>query len=74
MLDKQKVVHDLALVYAQEKYREYLMSTPKEKRPYPSEVSQLAKFYETGAACLANQTVEILNAYLDDEGNPIIPD
>lgn len=74
MLDKQKVVHDLALVYAQEKYREYLMSTPKEKRSYPPEVSHLAKIYKAGVACLVNQVDDILSAYLDTGGNQIIPD
>lgn len=72
MLDKHQIVHDLALVYAQEHYREFLRHTPEAKRVFPADASKLAKLYERGVVCLANQADALLAAYLDDDGRPIL--
>lgn len=74
MLDKQQIVHDLALVYAQEHYQEFLRCTPESKRVFPTDASKLAELYERGVVCLINHADDLLKAYEDDNGQPIIAD
>lgn len=74
MLDKYQIVHDLALVYAQEHYREFLHRTPEEKRKFLDDANKLADLYEQGVLFIANHADKILKAYQDDGGHPILGD
>jgi len=74
MTDKEKIVHDLALIHAQEKYREFLQNTPPKDRQFPAGVHQVAMFYKQGVLCIAPKIDEIMKAYLDDDKNPFIHD
>jgi len=72
MTGKEKIVHDLALIYAQEKFHEHYQLLPQDKRNFPNGISQISDFYRQGVMMLANNIDEIMQAYLDDDGNPII--
>ena len=72
MTDKEKIVHDLALIYAQEKYHEFFRSAPQKAQQFPTGVSKLADFYHQGVVCIAPQIDEIMKAYLDADGRPLI--
>lgn len=72
MPNKHQIVHDLALVYAQEHYHEFLRHTPEANRVFPTDASKLADLYERGVLCLVNQADALLAAYLDDDGRPIL--
>lgn len=74
MLDKYQIVHDLALVYAQEQYREFIRNTPESKRLFPTDASKLASLYESGVVCFVNRLDNLTAAYLDDDGNSAIGD
>lgn len=74
MTDKEKIVHDLALIYAQEKFHVYYQSLPRIGRAFLTGVNELAEFYEESVQVLANKVDEIMRAYMDDDGNPIIGD
>ncbi len=73
-MGKKEIVHDLALIYAQEKFHEFYQALPQEKRMFPGGISNLVDFYRQGVMMIANYTDEIMDAYLDDDGSPIITD
>ena len=72
MTDKEKIIHDLALIYTKEKFHELYQSLPKEKRMFPAGISEISDSYRQGVMMLANKINEIMDVYLDDDGNPII--
>ena len=74
MIDKEKIVHDLALIHAKEKYHEFFQSVPPEARQFPAGISELVNFYQQGVMCIAPQIDKIIEAYLDDNGKPLIED
>lgn len=73
-MDKEKIVHDLALIYAQEKFHEFYQELPLKNRMFPGGISDLVDFYRQGVMIIANYTNEIADAYLDDDGSPTITD
>ena len=74
MTDKEKIVHDLALIHAKEKYHEFFQSVSPKGRPFPTEINELVNFYQQGVIYIAPQIDEIMEAYLDDNGEPLIED
>ena len=74
MTDKEKIVHDLALIYAQEKFHAHYQSLPRIGRTFLTGVNELAEFYKESVQVLANKVDEIMRAYMDDDGNSIIGD
>ena len=74
MTDKEKIVHDLALIHAAEKYRELFNSVPPKSRQFPTGIGELVDFYQQGVICIAPQIDKIMESYLDDNGKPIIGD
>ncbi|MEA5136445.1 MAG: hypothetical protein VB035_09965 [Candidatus Fimivivens sp.] len=73
-MDKHKVVHDLALIHAQAKYREFFELVAAKDRQFNVGISELCNFYETAVTCIAPQIDDILECYLDDDGNSYIKD
>lgn len=71
-MDKEKIVHDLALIYAREKFHELYQALPRDKRIFPHGISDLVDFYCAGVAMIANHADQISDAYLDDDGHPLI--
>lgn len=47
-MDKDKVIHDLALLYAKAKFKEFMNALPPESRRFPADINELKNFYEAG--------------------------
>lgn len=47
-MDKDKIIHDLALIYAQAKFKEFMKIIPPKSRRFPADINELKNFYETG--------------------------
>lgn len=71
MVDKSIIIHDLAMTYAKEKFREYLQSTPAKSKDFPADVAKLRQFYQQAISNICAGFDEIYSSYLDDDGNPL---
>lgn len=72
MTDKEKIVHDLALIHAKEKYHEFYPNIPNENRKFNGGVSELCNFYEVAVIMISHHIDEIMESYLDDDGKPLL--
>lgn len=70
MSDIKQIVHDLAMLYAKQRFAEY-QSSPNEKK-FPTAASALADFYTEAVSVLAQRKNDIESAYCDDDGYPFI--
>ena len=71
MIDKSAIVHDLAMVYAKEKFQEFLRTAPAKTKETSADASQLCKYYCQAVTRICAGIDEIDQAYLDDDGNPL---
>lgn len=67
MTDKEKIIHDLALIHAAEKYHEFFEAVPVSGRKFPDGITEIANFYEQGVSVISNQIDEIMDCYLNIE-------
>lgn len=70
MSDEKQIIHDLAMLYAKQRFAEY-QANPKEKE-YPTAASVLADFYTEAVIVLVNHKDDIESAYCDDDSNPLV--
>lgn len=71
MVNKSTIIHDLAMTYAKEKFREYLQSAPAKLKEFPADVAQFRQFYQQAVSNICAGFDEIYSSYLDDNGNPL---
>ena len=72
MISKDQIVHDLALVHAQEKYRGYLAASLGNAQ-FPTDVTTLCSFYEQAVVAVSAQIDKIEASYFDEDGTPLLP-
>lgn len=64
-MDKEIIVHDLALIYAKERFHELYQALPGDKRIFPHGISDLVDVYCAAVTMVANHADQISDAYLD---------